>query len=296
MFKKDTYRTEGQKALTRRTRVTCTMLIVHFFRQKWLCIFLKRRNINYLSLIDYSRMTTHSNCLFCLCCKWLVAAINDTFPLTVKIQMRIDCETIPDPHPRLETMVIASQGTQACGDELVVTGTSEGLSEGAQDSQPGSHEKVVTRVKRKAVEPVASAGLPLAERTEGVEEAGVGSEVVPNAQEVLNFIAHKCFKVIDQSKPEELNGFVRYLKKVRKVLVLDAHSGSLILTALCRSLEILDSLWYDYRTGHLNDMAQKYLVTKEVLKEFDLTELKLTTTIQGKEYMAVRKFFSAGFR
>ena len=147
-------------------------------------------------------MTTHSNCLFCLCCKWLVAAINDTFPLTVKIQMRINCETIPDPHPRLETMVIASQGTQACGDELVVTGTSEGLSEGAQDSQPGSHEKVVTRVKRKAVEPFASAGLPLAERTEGVEEAGVGSEVVPNAQEVLNFIAHKCFKVIDPSKPE----------------------------------------------------------------------------------------------
>ena len=43
--------------------------------------------------------------------------------------MRIDCETIPDSHPRLETsetVVIASQGTQACGDELVVTGTSEG--------------------------------------------------------------------------------------------------------------------------------------------------------------------------
>ena len=41
--------------------------------------------------------------------------------------MRIDCETIPDPHPPLETSetaVIASQGTQACGDELVVTGTS----------------------------------------------------------------------------------------------------------------------------------------------------------------------------
>ena len=63
------------------------------------------------------------------------------------------------------------------------------------------------------MEPFTSAGVPLAERTEGIEEAGVGSEVVPNAQEVLNFIAHKCFKVIDPSKPEELNGFVRYLKK-----------------------------------------------------------------------------------
>ena len=47
----------------------------------------------------------------------------------------------------------------------------------------------------------------------------------------------------------------------------------IINSALCRSLEILDALWGDYRTGHLNDMAQKYLVTKEVLKEFDLNEL-----------------------
>ena len=68
-------------------------------------------------------MTTHSNCLFCLFCKLIVTAMT-LFPLTVKIQMRIDCETIPDPHSRLETsgtLVTDSQGTQACYDELVVT-------------------------------------------------------------------------------------------------------------------------------------------------------------------------------
>ena len=194
------------------------------------------------------------------------------FPLTVKIRMRIDCETIPDPHAQLETsetVVIASQGTQACGDELVVTGTSEGTSEDTQDTQAGCHEMVVTGVKRKAVEPVDS-------------------------QRVMNFIAYKCFQTVDTTKPEQLNGFVRYLEDVRKVLVLDLESGSLILTALCSSLEILDALWYDYCTGHLNDMAQKYLVTKDVLKEFGLTELKLTTTIQREEYMAARKLFLQG--
>ena len=49
--------------------------------------------------------------------------------------MLIDCETIPDPNLRLETsgtVVIASQATQACGDELVVTGTSGGTPEGTQ--------------------------------------------------------------------------------------------------------------------------------------------------------------------
>ena len=218
--------------------------------------------------------------------------------------MRIDCETIPDSHPRLETsetVVIASQGTQACGDELVVTGTSEGTPEGTQDSLAGRHKMVVTGVKRKAGQPVASAGQPLAGGTVSVEEAGFGSEVIPSAQEfipsaqeVMNSIAHKCFRVVDPSNPEELNGFVRFLSDVRKVLVLDAQSGSLIVTVLCSSLKVLDALWYDYCTGHLNDMAQKYLVTKDVLKEFDLTELKLTTTIQGEEYIAARKFFLQG--
>ena len=196
--------------------------------------------------------------------------------------MRIDCETIPDLHPRLETsetVVIASQGTRACGDELVVTGTSEGTPEDTQDTQARRHE-------RKAVDPVASAGLPLAGRTESAEEAG--------SQGVMNFIARKYFQTVDTTKPEERNEFLKFLADARKILVLKAQSGSLILTLLCRSLEILDALWYDYCTGHLNDMAQKHLVTKDVLKEFELTELKLITTIQCEEYMAARKYFLQG--
>ena len=182
--------------------------------------------------------------------------------------MRIDCETIPDPHPRLETsgtLVTVSERTLACDDELVVTRTSEGRPGGTQDSQAGSREIVV-----------------------------IGSDEIPTSQGVMNFIAHKCFQTVNTTKPEELNGFLQYLTNVRKVLVLDAQPGSLILTALCSSLKILDALWYDYSTGRLNDMAQKYLVTEHVLKEFDLTELKLTTTIQGEEYIAARKFFMQG--
>ena len=191
-------------------------------------------------------------------------------------------------------MVIASQGTQAGSDGLIVTKTSEGTPQDTQDSQAGSHELLVTGVKCKAVESVASAGQPFVGRTGSVEEAGVGNKAVPKAQEVLNCIAHNYFMVVDPCKPEELNGFLQYLKDVRKVLVLNVQPGSLILTALCSSLEILDALWYDYCTGHLNDMAQKYLVTRDVLKEFDLTELKLTTTIQGEEYIAARKFLLQG--
>ena len=165
-------------------------------------------------------------------------------------------------------------------DELVITETSEGTPEGTKDTPVRSPEMVVNL---KALKPVSSAGLPL-ER----------SDVIPNAQGVMNFIARKYFQTLDTTKPEELNGFLKYLLDVRKVLVLHAQSGSLILTALCSSLEILDALWYDYCAGHLNNMVQKHLLTKDVLKKFDSTEMKLTITIEREEYITARKFFLQG--
>ncbi len=113
----------------------------------------------------------------------------------------------------------------------------------------------------------------------------------PNTQKVLNFIAYKSFQAVDPSKPEELNGFLQYLKDKLKVLFVSAQKGSLIITLECRSLEILEGLWEDYRSGHLDKMAQKYLATDEVLKEFDLIKVKLMTTILKAEYTHCREYF-----
>ena len=101
--------------------------------------------------------------------------------------MRIDCETIPDPQPRLET--------------------SEETPEGKQDSQAGSHEMVVAGVKRKAVEPVATTGLSQAGKLEAVEMANFGSDGLPSSQGVMNFIAHKYFQTVDTTKPEKIEWF-----------------------------------------------------------------------------------------
>ena len=157
------------------------------------------------------------------------------FSLTVEIRVQIYCATKPNPHSRLETsetVVITGQGTQACGDELVITGTSGRTPQDTQDTQGRSHEMVVTSGTRESVEPVASAGLPLAGRTESVEEAGVGTDAARNAQGVLNYIAHRYFQTVDTTQPEERNEFLRYLEDVRKVLVLDPKSGSLIVTVM----------------------------------------------------------------
>lgn len=126
---------------------------------------------------------------------------------------------------------------------------------------------------------------------QGFTEENFGNGGIPSAQGVLNFIAFKYFQAVDPSKPEEFNGYLQYLKDVRKVLFVDAQTGSLIITVECSSLEILEGLWNDYCTGCLNEMAQKFLVTEAVLKEFGLMEVKLTTTILEKEYSACRRYF-----
>ncbi len=75
------------------------------------------------------------------------------------------------------------------------------------------------------------------------------------------------------------------------MLIVDTKSGSLIITVECGSLEILDELWEDYCTGYLNEMAQRFLVSEEILKELGLIEVKLTTTILEEEYRACREHF-----
>ena len=115
---------------------------------------------------------------------------------------------------------------------------------------------------------------------------------LPPTQGVLNFISLKCFQNVDSSNKEELNGYVQYLRDGSHALFIDAEPRSLIIITLeCGSLEILDGLWEDYCSGHLNEMAQRYLVTEDLLKEFDLIEVKLTTTILVEEYTACREYF-----
>ena len=114
---------------------------------------------------------------------------------------------------------------------------------------------------------------------------------IPSADEIFRLITAKYFQDVKPSNQEEYNGFLEYLEKVRKVMFVEAQPGSLIITVECGSLLILDELWEDYYTGYLNEMAQKYLVTDDVLKELGLIEIKLIATIVEKEYRDLRERF-----
>ena len=116
-------------------------------------------------------------------------------------------------------------------------------------------------------------------------------ENVPNPQEVLNAIALQYLQTIRPSSEAEFSDYFKYLTKCRQLLIVDVQPGSLIITVRCTSLQILDELWEDYCSGHLNEMAQEYLVTEEILTKFGLKEATLTTTILQKEYRTCRQYF-----
>ena len=180
---------------------------------------------------------------------------------TARLRLRIDCEALAGP------------GAQGGATEIVCNA-----------QKPQAVIQVAT------IAPVTS-HQPQAVGTIGFGRENFGNGRVPSTQEVLNSIALKCFQPVDPSKPEELNGFIQYMEKVRKVLVVDAKEGSLIITVECSSLQILDELWDDYRTGHLNEVAQKFLVREDILNEFGLIAVKLTTSILEEEYRACREYF-----
>lgn len=114
-----------------------------------------------------------------------------------------------------------------------------------------------------------------------------------DARDVLNLAAEMYLKDVQPSTEEEHSKFLDYLKNVRDLLFVDAKEGSLIITVVCKSVQILDDLWTDYCTGRVTEMAQKYLVTEKVLNALGLTEAELSTHIDEKEYRICREQLSA---
>ena len=60
------------------------------------------------------------------------------------------------------------------------------------------------------------------------------------------------------------------------------HSGHSLLKGL-------DQLWYDYLSGHLNKVAERYLVTDKMKRKLKLRRINLKTTIEEENYLNCRK-------
>ena len=79
-----------------------------------------------------------------------------------------------------------------------------------------------------------------------------------------------------------------YLQGCLDVKVLAANEGSLRITVECSTLQILERLWEDYCSGHLNAVAEERLLTDDIKRRFDVESVKLKTTILEEYYLACK--------
>ena len=117
----------------------------------------------------------------------------------------------------------------------------------------------------------------------------------PNAyskteREVLCKVADNYLVCTPPQNREERNEFVEHLKKVG-ALITGFKLGSLVITVKCDSLKSLEELWKEYSCGLLGKMVQDCFVTEKILKELNLAELKLKTTMDTEEYNAYKLYF-----
>ena len=107
----------------------------------------------------------------------------------------------------------------------------------------------------------------------------------------LEHRVHMYQKYHDVSTPDSIRAFTEYLGKAFNVAILMVESGSLIITVQCPNLESLESLWNDYQSGHLNDIAETFLVTDELKRKLGMQNIRLKTTIEEENYLICKKAF-----
>ena len=106
---------------------------------------------------------------------------------------------------------------------------------------------------------------------------------------VRRFLATEADNIPPSEWPQSLN---LYLKGALHLRELQAKEGSLIISVQCKTLEILERLWDDYRCGHLNAEAEKRLLTDDIKEGLNVESVKLETTILKEDYFICKLFLT----
>ena len=109
-------------------------------------------------------------------------------------------------------------------------------------------------------------------------------------EEIFLSIVRNYLQTTPPQSSEEHNKFKEHLKEMR-LIIAGVSLGSLLITVKCESLMILEKLWTDYSSGHLGEVVQNCFVTEKILKELNLAELRLKTTMDIEEYNACKMLF-----
>jgi len=129
-------------------------------------------------------------------------------------------------------------------------------------------------------------------RKEGIKETittAANNDGIPTSDEIFRLIINRLLQVVPLSSREDFDDLIEIMSTMRGIVTQDVKMGSLVITVKCRSLLVLEDLWIDYTSGHLNEMVQKCLVTEDILNDLGLSELKLCTTMREADYKACKQ-------
>ena len=88
---------------------------------------------------------------------------------------------------------------------------------------------------------------------------------------------------------ETLESMTKFITDIYQVYLVAVNEGSIVINVKCPTLDSLDHLWSDYVFGHLDKVAERYLVTDEIRKKLNLETICLKTTIEEENYLNCRK-------
>ena len=120
-------------------------------------------------------------------------------------------------------------------------------------------------------------------------------------RERLTSFATQEMKSFPLTTQQELQQFCYYLTENLDLELSDKKPGSLILTVHCRTLEILERLWEDYCSGHLDEVVEECFHTDETTDtkeemgekcEAGVDTISLETTISRVDYLRCKKFLT----
>ena len=86
------------------------------------------------------------------------------------------------------------------------------------------------------------------------------------------------------STAEGVSRLIEHIQETYNLALKSVGVRSLEISFQCPCLESLERLWSDYQSGHLNDIAKRYLVTDDMKKKLNLKNVRLKTTIEDENY------------
>ena len=124
-----------------------------------------------------------------------------------------------------------------------------------------------------------------------IQAKNIGKQKKEAMEEISTLIGQAYDKFIVHSRDgvEGFKSLIGDLVDTYGVCVIDVHNGSIVIILECPTLESLEHLWSDYRSGHLDKVAERYLVTDKIKKKLNLETICIETTIDEENYLNCKK-------